>query len=113
MSSNSNVTDPIPEQKSGSKCKRHRSGDQHAGANEQKRKKMVHDDKVHSGSSIDFPDIQENETVSTKSDVGEAKQLLPLETPDWGIKLLEVIQAEFKKVTSSNSTVDAAMQGNT
>ena len=49
--------------------------------------------------------------IDTKSN--SARPSLPAETPDWRIKLLEIMQLEFKNVTESIKTVDSGRLHNT
>ena len=39
------------------------------------------------------------------SEITKTAAILPLETPDWGAKLLEIIQGEFRQVNEKLSVV--------
>ena len=57
---------------------------------------------------------QSHDELNSTDVIQEAKNppKLPAETPDWGIKLLEIIQNEFKNVTSQIGQVEKGTNKN-
>ena len=89
--------------------KRYRSGDppSDVSMSRQKRKKLSKTRVVQNESSVGSND--EDLQSSTESDgsfkLGQADEL-PEGTPDWGVKLLEIIQKDLKAITKHVSTVE-------
>ena len=106
------------------KAKQHRSrassGDGDAVPDkEQKRKKFVKQKQADISSTNPVKEegkLIDSEDESTSNDCDtstvESSVKLPPETPDWGIKLLEIIQNEFRNVSKSISAVEKDSQKN-
>ena len=76
------------------------------GANKQKNKKLRRAKNAEEISGEDPDGVNVNE----ESDI--RKDLLPEGTPDWGIKMLEILQGEFRSMSNQLSLVDSRSVSN-
>ena len=86
--------------------KRNHSGDSHGNvdqpSNSQKKKKFIKDE--HIDEDEEFSDGDHVDATSHQTPLKAPS--LPAETPNWGIKLLEIIQGQFKSVCKQISSVE-------
>ena len=80
--------------------------------NKKQRKKKLHHSKANLEDTSISDDTEKFEH-SGETNVEDSAVKLPEGTPDWGIKLLEIIQSEFRSVTQHMSTIEGQSSKNT
>ena len=101
----------------GKKSKRSQSKDQASPENsmgsrhQKKKKKLVRSNAENSIEQVQSNDESEDE-VEVKVDAKDTAKL-PDGTPEWGIKMLEIIQSEFRQFTDHIGTVEIQSNNNT
>ena len=85
--------------------------------NEKKKKKLSREKNVVSEEASDGLSSEDPSDVDTKNTTNPkmtgSSKLLPEETPGWGIKLLEIIQGEFRSILDQMKSVQQTNQSHT